>query len=245
LESISGKGGPRVEKQLDTVKGVRDFNWGSKGEVIELGDVNHSGKEQQIAMQVQKAKRMTEIRKTVKKMKGSDKDKELCIVIRIRNAVDKHIIGEVRIELDELIDPKLRDLAKEYCVALDRTEILNNLEMKQGSSANEAKKEEIRKAFKEFTKYSGIIRFQTFFKPTLDTRLRYGHTRNISQFETPSQILHYEYLIEQSDFDKYKFRIPMIDYNPSKSFGHEFVNNELLVNQCKGHPKIRELLMGL
>ena len=70
------------------------------------------------------------------------------------------------------------------------------------------KKENVVKDMAKFTKYSGIIRFQTLFQPTIDTRLRFQRVRDTSSFNAPKQLLHFEYLLEKSDFDNFKYKIP-------------------------------------
>jgi hypothetical protein len=40
------------------------------------------------------------------------------------NSVDGKEIGDAKVDVDDLIDIKLRDLAKEYCVCLNRSHII-------------------------------------------------------------------------------------------------------------------------
>ena len=48
-------------------------------------------------------------------------DKEMFYVhIIVQNDINGEELGAQKIEIDELIDPKLKDLAKEYCVGLNR-----------------------------------------------------------------------------------------------------------------------------
>lgn len=66
-------------------------------------------------------------------------------------------IGAAKIELDELIDVNLNDLAKEYCVCLNRSHILEEMLDKQTKTGTE--NEKALKQLSMFTLYSGIIRF--------------------------------------------------------------------------------------
>lgn len=70
-------------------------------------------------------------------------------------------IGAAKIELDQLIDVNLNDLAKEYCVCLNRSHIIEEMMKKLISQGVE--KEKAEKQLSMFTLYSGIIRFQTLF----------------------------------------------------------------------------------
>lgn len=82
-------------------------------------------------------------------------------------------IGQVSVELDDLIDTNLKDLAKEYCVCLNRTDLLNEQFKVELANANEKKQKEIKLKRMRTTEFSGIIRFMTIFKPTTDTSLRF------------------------------------------------------------------------
>jgi len=73
---------------------------------------------------------------------------------------------------------------------------------------NDQDKQKVTQEIGLHTDYSGIIRFQTLFQPTKDTSLRFAHLRNTRVFKTPKQLLHFEYLLETSDFDNHKFKIP-------------------------------------
>jgi hypothetical protein len=54
---------------------------------------------------------------------SEDDDKQFIHII-VKNKIDGSEIGDAKIELDELIDTNLSDLAKEYCVCLNRSHIL-------------------------------------------------------------------------------------------------------------------------
>jgi len=44
-------------------------------------------------------------------------------------------------------------------------------------------------------------------------------------FKSPKQLLHFEYLMEKSDFDNFKYKIPQIAYNPNnKGMGENMIN---------------------
>ena len=91
--------------------------------------------------------------------------------IIVKNDIDGQELGAQKIEIDELIDPKLKDLAKEYCVGLNRQRVLDAIgdaRIKAG-----ADRELVQAEMLDYALYSGIIRFQTLFQPTSDTRLRY------------------------------------------------------------------------
>ena len=75
----------------------------------------------------------------------------------VRNEVNGQEIGAAKIELDELIDVNLNDLAKEYCVCLNRSHILEEMLDKQTKTGTE--NEKALKQLSMFTLYSGIIRF--------------------------------------------------------------------------------------
>jgi hypothetical protein len=101
---------------------------------------------------------------------SEDDDKQFIHII-VKNKIDGSEIGDAKIELDELIDTNLSDLAKEYCVCLNRSHILEQIALKALASGKN--KDTVMKQMSMFTQYSGIIRFQTLFKPTKDTSLRF------------------------------------------------------------------------
>ena len=84
---------------------------------------------------------------------------KLVLRILIKNARDGVEIGESKLELDELIDTNLKDLAKEYCVCLNRSYILNTILSQQIKEEGEESKENLTEKMKNFSQYSGIIRF--------------------------------------------------------------------------------------
>lgn len=96
---------------------------------------------------------------------------KLCIHVIVRNQVDGKELGDALLEVDEVIDTKLSDLAKEHCVCLNRSHIIN--EMKQEVISKGKKADIVEQEFKLHTQYSGVIRFQTLFLPTKDTSLRF------------------------------------------------------------------------
>lgn len=166
----------------------------------------------------------------------------------VRNAVDNQEIGESRIELDELIDTNLRDLAKEYCVCLNRSHILEAIYKsrteKSGKGSSKEEKEKIHKEMSMFSKFSGMVRFQTLFLPTKDTSLRFAQLRDITDFTSPVQLLHFEYLMAKSDFDDFKFKIPQVAYNPNaRGLGENMVDLPSLRQQCSSNPEIQQLLI--
>jgi hypothetical protein len=85
----------------------------------------------------------------------------LFIHLLVNNAVDGKMIGDAKIELDELIDINLADLAKEYCVCLNRSHLLED--MARQATAGGKSKETVQQEMSMYTQYSGIIRFQTLF----------------------------------------------------------------------------------
>lgn len=97
--------------------------------MVSLGRVNHSGQllpEKQV--RVERSKRATTLRKPAKAAAAnaalSEQEDKQFLHFLVRNAVDGQEIGDAKIELDELIDINLADLAKEYCVALNRSHVL-------------------------------------------------------------------------------------------------------------------------
>lgn len=113
------------------VTNSREVQWGKstnkannqKEFVVDLGQVNHSGEVPESQVEVERSKRSTVVRKTVKKSGMQDQEK-LYVHIIVRNAIDDEEIGESKIELDELIDTNLQDLAKEFCVCINRSHLI-------------------------------------------------------------------------------------------------------------------------
>ena len=138
-------------------------------------------------------------------------DEEVAFIqIIVKNSIDGTEIDDAKIELDELIDVYLNYLAKEYYVCLNISHILNQILKSKGGLATPTpnkywnvtpagKGDEIDQ-IKMYLQYNGIIRFQILFKPTMDTRLRFKRNRNTSFFKSPKYLLHFEYLLEKSDF---------------------------------------------
>jgi hypothetical protein len=95
--------------------------------------------------------------------KNIDQDEEknkLFIHFIVRNAVDGKEIGNTKIELDELIDVNLRDLAKEYCVVLNRSHIIDEIkEKKLANVTDETKRKKIEEEMAKYSSNSGIISF--------------------------------------------------------------------------------------
>ena len=92
----------------------------------------------------------------------------------------KKPLGEAKFDLDDLIDPKLADLAREYCICLRRDAALR--EYREGLEAERAGERPNRgkgansdgpEDTGNHGLYGGTIRFQTLFNPTRDTRLRF------------------------------------------------------------------------
>lgn len=108
--------------------------------VVDLGLVNHSGYVPEQEVQVERSRKQTVVKKSVKKIEANASDNEkLFIHILVTNALDGQEIGESKIELDELIDPNLADLAKEFCVCLNRSHLIDSMTKKRisGKSAAE------------------------------------------------------------------------------------------------------------
>jgi hypothetical protein len=62
----------------------------------------------------------------------------------------------------------------------------------------------------------------------------------------PLQLLHYELLVEKSDFDNHDFRIPHMAYNPNERvFGVKEVNFEKLMEQAAGNQQLVAVLQRL
>jgi len=191
LEKIFGE--KEFEQKLNPVENKREIYWGknlqqpdSQDEVlVNLGKVNFSGYLQEEQFQVEKARKNTVLKKSFKRADEDEvKNKEFVHFI-VRNAVDDTEIGEAKIELDELIDPNLNDLAKEYCVCLNRSHILDKIIEDRVHKEGEKKREKIMKEIGGYSKFSGIIRFQTLFQPTKDTSLRFFQLRDTSVFKSP------------------------------------------------------------
>mmetsp|Transcript_5079 Transcript_5079/g.7689 ORF Transcript_5079/g.7689 Transcript_5079/m.7689 type:complete len:166 (+) Transcript_5079:2829-3326(+) len=97
-----------------------------------------------------------------------------------------------------------------------------------------------------FTQFSGLIRFQSLFQPSQDTSLRFRQSRETRLFKTPQQLLHFEYLVEKSDFDQFKYKIPRVEFNPnSKQQGRNMLDLVHLINQSHSNPKVQALLKKL
>ena len=161
---------------------------------VNLGTVNHSGAIAGAEVKVTKTKKSTVIMK--KKAQGRMADEEVAFIhIIVKNSIDGTEIGDAKIELDELIDVNLNDLAKEYCVCLNRSHILDEILKSKGGlatptpnkngNATPAGKGDEKDQINMYSQYSGIIRFQTLFQPTKDTRLRFKRARNTSFFKSP------------------------------------------------------------
>ena len=98
--------------------------------MVDLGIVNHSGSVVEEDVEIEKSKKNNVLRKTIKRKNSFDQEKIFMHII-VKNAVNDTEIGEAKIELDELIDTQLQDLAQEYCVCLNRTDILNEMKQKR------------------------------------------------------------------------------------------------------------------
>jgi hypothetical protein len=166
--------------------------------------------------------------------------KVICISARIEGTNEE--IGKARIFLDELIDAELNDLAKEHCLVLSRAELID---AKVKAAVREGKtQEQAKKPFEKHSEYSGILRVQTLFLPTKDTALRFEKTQNTAsmmaeKMRKPLQLLHYELLVEKSDFDAQNHKIPCPAYNPNdRLFGVKEVNIDRLLEQAAGNQKV-------
>ena len=102
----------------------REVQWDDKL-IMDLGLVNHSGILKESDVQVERKKRSNTLKKHIKNQ--VDEEDKIFIRFGVVNAFDGAEIGEAKLELDELIDPNLKDLAKEYCVALNRSHLLEDL----------------------------------------------------------------------------------------------------------------------
>lgn len=194
--------------------------------------MHHSGKVRNEEVQIIKDNRTTSIKRDKQAGKKNNTVRtQQFIKIVVKNAANNmEEIGQVSVELDELIDTNLKDLAKEYCVCLNRTDVLNGQFKDELAKANEKKHKEIKQRRMRTTEFSGIIRFLTIFKPTTDTSLRFMQTRRNKKLDIPKQLLHFEYLQEKSDFDTFKFKIPQVSFNPNlKGIGEEMVDLQNLI----------------
>ena len=99
---------------------------------LDVHSVYISGYVPEQEVQVERSRKQTVVKKSVKKIEAnaSDNDK-LFIHILVTNALDGQEIGESKIELDELIDPNLADLAKEFCVCLNRSHLIDSITQKK------------------------------------------------------------------------------------------------------------------
>ena len=140
LEKMSGA--VLKTQESEAIKNKREILWGGKksgstlGEfVVDLGKVNHSGMIEEKEVKVQRSKKSTVVMKPVNKLDAqgrllSEGEDKQFIHIVVNNKIDGQQIGDAKIELDELIDVNLADLAKEYCVCLNRSHILEQITQK-------------------------------------------------------------------------------------------------------------------
>ena len=138
--------------------------------MVSLGRVNHSGEllpEKEV--RVERSKRSTTVKKPAKAAAANaalpEQAEKHCLHFLVRNGTDGPEIGDAKIELDELIDINLADLAKEYCVCLNRSHVLAQRQAELEKAEAEANKkgaktkESIQQEMSMYTQYSGIIRF--------------------------------------------------------------------------------------
>ena len=116
--------GKVIEKrQVDPIanhaKNLREIRWNqanssqSKATIIDIGEVNHSGKQQDDGIHVQREGKAASIRRIKTQNEINRVKTQQFIRIIVKNAANNNEeIGQVSIELDELIDTNLRDLAK-------------------------------------------------------------------------------------------------------------------------------------
>mmetsp|Transcript_5079 Transcript_5079/g.7688 ORF Transcript_5079/g.7688 Transcript_5079/m.7688 type:complete len:175 (+) Transcript_5079:2298-2822(+) len=124
LEDYSGR---QLSSEVSIpIKNQRNVQWGEKGNefTVDLGQVNHSGAVQGDQVQVQRSKKSTIVRKTITDNMFLSSENRFVIHLTVRNAANGQEIGDSKIEVDELIDPRLQDLAKEYSVCLNRSHLL-------------------------------------------------------------------------------------------------------------------------
>ncbi len=62
--------------------------------------------------------------RTLTKTKGFGSVNKKNLHLVVLNGIDGQQIGDARVQIDELIDIKFKDLAKEYCVPLNRHHLL-------------------------------------------------------------------------------------------------------------------------
>lgn len=122
------------------------------------------------------------------------------ISITVRAVGTNEKLGESRVFVDELIDTNLRDLSQEHALSLSREQIYQDKKLQlvsSGMSDEDAKKNLI-----FYAHYAGIVTLRTLFRPSKDTALRFA-ALNASDLTswTPMQLLHYELLLEKSDYD--------------------------------------------
>lgn len=155
LERFNGEVINNIEAKA--VINKREVHWDDKL-IMDMGLVSHSGILGENDVKVEKNKRANTIKKQIKNQ--IDEEDKIFIRFGVVNAYDGMEIGEAKLELDELIDPNLKDLAKEYCVALNRSHLLEELlQQKQSKADTKEQKEAIKREIEAFTNYSGIIRF--------------------------------------------------------------------------------------
>ena len=92
-------------------------------------------------------------------MKKVEDEDKIYVHLIVKNGVDGSEIGEAKIELDDLIDTNLRDLAKEYCVALNRSHLVEAMTLDRINKEGDKNKDKITKEMGKFSSYSGVIRF--------------------------------------------------------------------------------------
>ena len=164
----------------------REVVWGQQGKasnggigefVVPLGAVRHSGQLPEKEVRVERSRRASSIKKGGKSGASGaavpDQEGKQFLHFLVSNAAKNppEEIGDAKIELDELIDINLADLAKEYCVCLNRSHVLAEITKGQIENAEaEANqkgakkqggktKESVQQEMSMYTQYSGIIRF--------------------------------------------------------------------------------------
>lgn len=112
---------------------------------------------------------------------SQDSEKYIHILVRDNNQPQPQDgnkgleLGSAKIVIDELIDTNLNDLAKQFCVCLNRSHILKKM-LDSGKYP---------KNIEMFTQFSGIVKFQTLFQPNQDTCLRFQKLKNTQGFVSP------------------------------------------------------------
>jgi hypothetical protein len=91
--------------------------------------VNHSGQSIDKESKVEKTKSMAKVRRPTNRAIGAGNEgDQWCIHITVRNnANNGQELGDAMLEVDDVIDVELADLAREHCVCLNRFHVIEDL----------------------------------------------------------------------------------------------------------------------